>query len=388
MRPREERYVRKQLQQKEHLANMGQGVAGLAHDFNNLLSGTISLALSLEVLDGMPSVAQDRLARIVELGKHGSNLVRQMIDVKPAPTNTAQPLNVNAFLAETCEMIKPIIPSHVYFFLASDAGEHIARIDVEPLQQALMNLVANAVDAMSQGGKLCLRLSHLTCLVGEPPPCPDMPPGEWIRLTLTDTGSGIPADALPHVLNPFFTTKPPGKGTGLGLSQVYGIVKQHQGYMQLESKEGEGTTVLIYLPSVADDLAVQRATTEADLPRGQGETVLLVDDEIIVREGSKALLEYLGYRVLTADHGHHALEVYRDHQDEIALVMTDMVMPGMDGVKLFHQLRQLNPDVCSVMMTRGIRWVKSGNSSWSRALSTGCKSRWISRCWLRWCIGF
>ena len=347
----EKRQVRQQLQQKEHLANMGQGVAGVAHDFNNLLSGTISLARSLEVLDGMPSVARDRLARIVELGKHGSNLVRQMIDVTPAPTTMAQPLNVNAFLSETCEMLKPVIPKRVYFFLASDAGEHVARIDAEPLQQALMNLAVNAVDAMPQGGKLRLGLSHTICLAGETPPCAGMPPGEWVVLTLTDTGSGIPADALPHVLNPFFTTKPPGKGTGLGLSQVHGIIKQHQGYMQIESGEGEGTTIFIYLPSVADDMAVLRAEMEEDLLKGQGEVVLLVDDEIIVREGSKALLEYLGYHVLTADNGQHALEVYQAHQDDIALVLTDMVMPGIDGVKLFHLLRQLNPDVISVIMT-------------------------------------
>ncbi len=323
----------------------------MAHDFNNLLSGTISLARSLEVLDGIPSVARDRLARIVELGKHGSNLLRQMIDVTPAPTNMAQPLNVNAFLSETCEMLKHVIPKHVYFFLASDAGEHVARIDPEPLQQALMNLVVNAVDAMPQGGKLRLGLSRTVCLAGEPPPCTGMPPGEWVSLTLTDTGSGIPADALPHVLNPFFTTKPPGKGTGLGLSQVHGIIKQHQGYMDIESREGEGTTILIYLPSVADDLAVLQAAMEEELPKGQGEVILLVDDEIIVREGSKTLLEYLGYQVLTADNGLHALEVYREHREEIVLVLTDMVMPEIDGVKLFHQLRQLNLNVVSVMMT-------------------------------------
>ncbi|WP_143308183.1 hybrid sensor histidine kinase/response regulator [Candidatus Entotheonella palauensis] len=347
----EKRQVRQQLLQKEHLANMGQGVAGMAHDFNNLLSGTISLARSLEVLDGMPSVAQDRLARIVELGKHGSNLVRQMIDVTPSPTNTAQPLNVDVFLSETCEMLKHVIPKQVYFFLASDAGQHVARINAAPLQQALMNLVVNAIDAMPQGGKLRLGLSRTICFAGEPPPCPDMPLGEWVVLTLTDTGSGIPADVLPHVLESFFTTKPPGKGTGLGLSQVHGIVKQHQGYMNIESQEGEGTSVFIYLPAVDDVTAGLGAEMEEDLPQGQGEVVLLVDDEIIVREGSKALLEYLGYQVLTADNGLHALDVYRAHQHEIALVLTDMVMPEIDGVKLFHQLRQLNPEVMSVLMT-------------------------------------
>ncbi|ETW98313.1 MAG: hypothetical protein ETSY1_19265 [Candidatus Entotheonella factor] len=347
----EKRQVRQQLQQKEHLANVGQGVAGMAHDFNNLLSGTISLARSLEVLDGMPAVARDRLARIVELGQHGSSLVRQMIDVTPAPTNIAQPLNVDVFLSETCELLKHVIPKQIYFFLASDAGQHVARIDAVPLQQALMNLVANAVDAMPQGGKLRLGLSRATCLAGEPTPCPDMPPGEWVVLTVSDTGSGIPADALPHVFESFFTTKPPGKGTGLGLSQVHSIVKQHQGYMNIESEEGEGTSVLIYLPAVHDRTAVVGADREEDLPQGQGEVVLLVDDEIIVREGSKALLEYLGYQVLTADNGQHALDVYRSHQDEIALVLTDMVMPEIDGVRLFHQLRQLNPEVLSVLMT-------------------------------------
>ncbi len=225
------------------------------------------------------------------------------------------------------------------------------RADAELLRQALMNLVLNAVDAMPNGGKLQLGLSHLTCRPGEPTPCSGMPAGDWAVLTVADTGVGIPAEALSHVFESFFTTKPPEKGTGLGLAQVQDIIKQHQGYVQLESREGAGTTVSIYLPVEAANMAESRSTMEEDLLRGGGEVILLVDDEDIVREGSQALLEYLGYRVLTAENGRHALEVYHAHQHEIEFVLTDIVMPEIDGVQLFHRLRELNPDVRIVMMT-------------------------------------
>lgn len=355
----EKRQVRQHMQQQEHLENIGQLVAGMAHDFNSLLSGTIGMARSLEVLDGMPPVAQERLARIVELGKQGSSLVRQMLDFSPAPIDALQPLDLNVFLTETGERLKHVIPKNVYFSFAeaigaagSDAGgEHVVRADAEHLRQALMNLVLNAVDAMPNGGKLELGLSRLTCLPGEPTPCSGMPAGEWVALTVSDTGIGIPKEALSHVFESFFTTKPPEKGTGLGLAQVQEIVKQHEGYVRLESREEAGTTVFIYLPVQADSTAGTQTTVEDALPWGHGEVILLVDDEAIVREGSQALLEYLGYRVLTAGNGQHALEVYQAHRHEIALVLTDIVMPVIDGVELFHQLRVLSPEVHIVMMT-------------------------------------
>ncbi len=343
--------VQQRRQQQARQANIEACLAGVVHDFNNLLSGTISLAQSLQVIGGMPKIAQEHLTRIVELGKHGSDLVQQMLNFSPTSNNMLAPLNLNAFLSETCEMLKHVIPEQVYFFLAGDAGAHRVQIDAEHLQQALMNLVVNAVDAMPNGGKLRLGLSRFTCLPHDLPPCPGMPVGEWVVLTVMDTGMGISVEALPHVFESFFTTKPPGNGTGLGLAQVHRLIKQYKGYMRLESREGEGTTVFIYLPAVEASPIVPRTEREDDIPSGHGEMILLVDDELIVREGSKALLEYLGYQVLTANDGEHALEIYRAHQDDIALVLIDMVMPKIDGIKLFQRLQALNPAVLSVMMT-------------------------------------
>ncbi len=352
----EKRQVRQHMEQQEHLTDIGQLVAGVAHDFNSLLHGTVGMAQSLEVLDGMPPVAQERLARIVELGKQGSNLVRQMLDFSPAPVNALGSLDLNAFITETGVMLKYVIPKNVYFSFAEaagsgGAGDRVVRANAEHLRQALMNLVLNAVDAMPNGGKLELGLSRLTWLPGEPTPYSGMPDGEWMVITVSDTGIGIPAEALSHVFESFFTTKSPEKGTGLGLAQVHGIVKQHDGYVQIESQEGAGTMVSIYLPVETDRTAGAQSNMEDALPRGHGEVILLVDDEVIVREGSQALLEYLGYRVLTAENGRYALEAYQAHQHEVDLVLTDMVMPEIDGVELFYRLRALNPEIRIVMMT-------------------------------------
>lgn len=358
----EKRQVRQHIQQQEHLTDAGQLVAGVAHDFNILLDGTIGMARSLEALDGMPPIAQERLARIVELGTQGSKLVRQMLDFTPTPVNALQPLDLHVFLTEACGRLKPVIPKQVDLVLTgtSAAEGYTVRADAGHLEQALMSLALNAIDAMPNGGQLRLGLSRLTCWPGEPTPCAGMSAGEWVVLTVTDTGRGTSevcshgvdaSSVLESLTIESAGVKPSGQSSELGLSLVHGMVKQHQGYMQLERQASLGTMVSIYLPAEPASADRSRSSVGEELPHGNGEVVLLVDDDVIVREGSQALLEYLGYRVLTAENGRHALEVYHDHQHEIDLVLTDIVMPELDGVQLFHRLQALNPNVRIVMMT-------------------------------------
>jgi CheY-like chemotaxis protein len=212
------------------------------------------------------------------------------------------------------------------------------------------NLAVNARDAMTEGGELRLQLSSMTLKPGEPSPCPDMATGDWIALSVSDTGTGIPPDVLPHIFEPFFTTRSP-VGTGLGLAQVYGIVKQHAGHIDVESQVGRGTKFSVYLPALMAAETASQQEPWKKLPRGHGETVLLVEDETTVLEACKAMLEHLGYKVLVAKNGQRALAVYADHQDEIALIVADMVMPIMDGVTLFHTLKKTYPDVKVVFTT-------------------------------------
>jgi CheY-like chemotaxis protein len=169
-------------------------------------------------------------------------------------------------------------------------------------------------------------------------------------LSVKDTGSGISEEIMSHIFEPFFTTKAP-QGSGLGLAQVYGIVKQHEGYINVETQEGKGATFTIYLPALAVEEEMPEGQPSRDIPYGHDELVLLVEDELAVLEANKAMLNHLGYRVLTASDGRQALEIYEAYQDEIALVLADMVMPKMDGVGLFHALKAEYPDVRVVLTT-------------------------------------
>jgi CheY-like chemotaxis protein len=197
-----------------------------------------------------------------------------------------------------------------------------------------------------------------------------MPAGNWVVLAVSDTGLGMPPEVVPHIFEPFFTTKEPGKGTGLGLAQVYGIVKQHEGYISAESQEGQGTPITIYLPVLSGRQGSPSADASGEIPRGYGETVLLVEDEPVVLEVCSDILQELGYRVLTATNGQQALEVCAAHKDEIVLALVDMVMPVMGGVQLFQALRELHPAVKAVMTTgyslaeEGQQLLAQGISAW------------------------
>jgi signal transduction histidine kinase/transcriptional regulator with GAF, ATPase, and Fis domain/ActR/RegA family two-component response regulator len=347
----EDRQVQERVQQQERLAAVGELAAGIAHDFNNLLTGIIGFADMLQQRPDMPEPARARLARIVEQGERGAHLVRQILDFSRTSISQLLSLDLALFLREAAKFLERTIPESIRIALDIDPGEYVVRADPTRIQQVLTNLAVNAWDAMPAGGELKLRLYRFTRQPGERPPCLGMPPGEWVVVSVSDAGTGISADALPRIFEPFFTTKEPGRGTGLGLAQVYGIIKQHEGYIKAESRDGAGTTVLIYLPALAVPQEAPREETPEDIPRGHGETVLLVEDEPAVLEVGQAILEQLGYRVLTACNGQQALEVYVAHQDEIALALIDMVMPVMGGGELFQALRALNPAVKVVMTT-------------------------------------
>lgn len=255
------------------------------------------------------------------------------------------------FLKESIKFLERTIPENLRLVLDFDSGEYLVQADPTQIQQVLTNLAVNARDAMPEGGPISFRCCRLTLEPGGRPPCPDMPPGHWIAVSVADTGTGIPPDILPRIFEPFLTTKGPGRGTGLGLAQVYGIVKQHQGCIGVNTQQGDGTTFTIYLPALAVPEPVRSHTESEEVPIGHGETLLLVEDEPIVLETGKALLESLDYHVLTASNGRHALEVYETHKDQIALVVADMVMPEMDGVALFQAFKAQSSDVKMVMMS-------------------------------------
>lgn len=322
---------------------------GIAKELSDLMTIVIGYAELLQMDPAIPESAKTELAYIVDQGLRGSRLVRQILYFTQAAAHQPQPMDLAYFVIEAVPFVKRALPENMHVVVESHAEALPVQIDVAQLQQMLVHLAVNARDAMPNGGELGLSLSRLSLKPGEEPPCPDLPPGEWGVLSVSDTGVGIPAEILPRIFEPFFTTKGAGQGIGLGLAQVRGILEQHNGYIDVASQAGQGTSFTIYLPLQEVDRAPEEATEV--IPRGSSQSILLVEDESQVLRVSQALLKRLGYQVLTAVDGKQALEVYDARQGEIDLVLTDVVMPNLDGPGLFRALREKDPEIKVVMMS-------------------------------------
>jgi len=260
-------------------------------------------------------------------------------------------LDLYPFVKEVIKLLERTLPETITIDLDAEPDEYAVKADPTRLQQVLMNLAVNARDAMPDGGYLHLALSRRTVKNGQHTPLPGMMPGEWIELVVSDSGSGIRPANLSHIFEPFFTTKEPGKGTGLGLAQVYGIVKQHGGEIAVQSQVGEGATFTIFLPALSTE-AIRRRDQEEDASvAGNGELVLLVEDDVGTRQAMADILEMLNYRVRAAGDGVEGLALFKEHAGEIALVISDMVMPEMGGMRLYRQLKAIRPDVRVILVT-------------------------------------
>jgi len=347
----ERKRIQQHLQQQERLSAVGQLAAGIAHDFNNILMGIIGNAQLLWTSADVPESAKENLKSIMEEGQRAEHLVRQILDFSRKSITQQMSFDLRSFLKESIKFLRCTIPESCQIILEMAPGDYLVNADRYQIQQVLINLAVNAQDAMPVGGELRFRLSRFTLDSGERPPFSDMQLGEWIVLSVSDTGVGISSEVLPHIYEPFFTTKWVEENTGLGLAQVYGIVKQHDGFIDVESQIGEGTTFIIYLPSldVKKETIEEKATEE--LLRGRGETILVVEDEPDVLTVIEKMLEQLGYRVLTSANGQEGVKVYDQHKEEIAMVLADMFMPGMSGMGLFHVLKEQDPNVKVVMMS-------------------------------------
>jgi signal transduction histidine kinase len=342
-----EREVLARVQQQQRLAAVGQLAAGIAHDFNNLLTVITGFSQTLERRAELSAEAREGLNTISRYGDRAAQMIRQILDFSRSRPVEQAPMELGAFVKEAMKTLGQVLPEHLRVGVEI-SGSYPVRASVSQLQQVLTNLVVNARDAMPQGGELKVGLSSLQ--VGAEPPLPGMAPGEWVVWTVSDSGMGIPPEVLGRIYEPFFTTKGEQGGTGLGLAQVYGIVKQHQGYIDVKSQAGEGTTFAVYLPRLAGEEQAGREGVAQGLP-GQGQTLLVVEDQAAVLNVVQLLLEGLGYRVLVAANGRQALAVYQQQREQIALVLTDWMMPQMDGGELIAALRQVDPQVRVVVMS-------------------------------------
>jgi PAS domain S-box-containing protein len=338
----EQRQAQERIQQQERLAAVGQLAGGIAHDFNNLLSAIMLYAQIPLNKPGLPPEAAQSLEIIAGESRRAAELVQQILDFSRRSTIETRPVDLKPFVEEAMRMLERTIPENISLVLRVQLGEYMVRADPTRIQQVLMNLVVNARDAMPGGGVLRIELASLEVSLEEQPPVAEMEPGQWICLSVSDTGEGIPPQVLPHIFEPFFTTKPRGEGAGLGLAQVHGIVTQHGGYCDVGTKMGEGATFYVYLPAYH---AAEEAAREGEVgttPEGKGETILLVEDNEQLREAAQRILESLGYRVLAAANGREALERY-ETTEGIDLVLTDVVMPEMGAADLARALGNIDP---------------------------------------------
>ena len=330
----EQKRLEERLRQAQKMEAVGQLAGGVAHDFNNLLSVIIRYSEILLSDSTVGDQSYDLLEQIHKAGDRAASLTRQLLAFGRKQTLQVKVLDVNEIVQDMTKMLRRMIGEDIEMVVHQDPLLGQVQADPSQIEQILMNLASNARDAMPQGGTLTFTTTNID--LDESQSCldSDLPPSSYVVLTVTDTGNGMDEATRLHAFEPFFTTKDVGKGTGLGLATVYGIVKQSNGHIELDSQLGHGTTFRIYFPRLATESAIPlESPSQSGIRRGQ-ETVLLVEDEEIVRRLTSHVLQASGYNVLSASSGEEALVFCREHQGDISLMVTDVLMPQMDGVRL------------------------------------------------------
>ena len=335
-----------QVLQSQKMDAIGNLAGGVAHDFNNLL--TIITSYAELALDTVPhdSPLETKIQEILLAARRAAELTRQLLAFSRKQPQALRVADLNQVISRISNTLPRLIGEDIDFTFMRGRGLGQVRVDPLQIEQILMNLAANARDAMPQGGHLRIETSnerlddaYIQCKKAV------IPPGRYALITVSDDGTGIPPEHLPHIFEPFFTTKPLGKGTGLGLATVYGIVKQNRGYIWVYSEPAMGTVFKIYLPCAAErDHVSEIDDAAAEIVTRGSETVLVVEDEQAVRRATAEFLNLQGYAVLEAKDGLDALAVARNHYSNIDLVVSDVVMPNMSGGQLAKELSQLRPD--------------------------------------------
>ena len=361
---KEQEQVRRQMFRAQKLESLGLLAGGVAHDFNNLLMG-IQGRTALMLADGDFSVSNSRhLREIGEYVKKATGLTRQLLGFARGGKYDVKPLDMNAVLAQSAQMFGRT-NKEISIQLSLAPGSGTVEIDRRQIEQVLLNLYVNAGHAMPGGGGLHIGTENVV-LQADDCHAHQIEPGPYVKISVTDTGVGMDAVTQEKIFDPFFTTKKMGRGTGLGLASAYGIIKNHNGMILVTSEKGCGATFEIYLP--ASDKPLQRSVKD-EVPIMIGsETVLLVDDETMIIDVGRQMLEKLGYRVLVAQSGREALAVYRANRQHIRLVILDMIMQHMNGGETFDRLKAIDPDV-RVLLSSGY----SIDGDAQEILNRGCR---------------
>jgi PAS domain S-box-containing protein len=344
------RAMEEQLHQTQKLAGLGRLAGGVAHDFNNLLTVIMGYSAGLLEKRKPSDPAYPALVEIRNAAEKAADLTSRLLAFSRRQVLRPEVLNLNMVVQESLGMLRRLIGDHIQITTDLEPQLGLVRIDGGSFHQVLLNLAANARDAMPRGGTLAISTSNVTVPASQ---ASAIPRGDYIRMTVTDNGNGMTREVRNHLFEPFFTTKPTGKGTGLGLSTVYGIVQQSAGYVAVESEPGSGSTFHIYIPRVfAAPAATPAANDDRELPGGP-ETVLVVEDREDVRKLTAKMLAGLGYMVLEADGPPAALEMVGDGTRAIHLVVADVMMPGVPAGELADLIRAARPNAKVLFVSGG-----------------------------------
>ncbi|WP_198507130.1 PAS domain-containing protein [Mariprofundus aestuarium] len=342
-----------QFYQAQKMEALGTLVGGIAHDFNNILSGiTGNLYLARRYAKGLPK-AVDKLDTVEKLSLRASVLIKQLLAYARRDMVMMKPLQLAPYVEEVIKLLRSSLPENIELHVQACSDSLTINGDDTQLHQVLMNLVNNARDAVTgtKNPAITVELEMFATdelFISEHP---YFKRGTYAHLSVKDNGCGIPDEHIEHLFEPFYTSKDIGKGTGLGLAMVFGAIKTHRGYVEVESVEGKGSTFHVYLPLIEAEAPESALPQQPDSVEGAGETILLADDDANVRETTIEVLKALGYRVLAAENGEQAVELFRENSETINLVLSDLVMPVMGGYESVQAMRQIQPDVRVIFAT-------------------------------------
>ncbi len=346
----EKRHMQKLLLHSQKMEIVGEMAGGIAHDFNNLLEGILGYTTFMMDLIEEHHELRSYLEIIERSVKKASDLTERLLTFSKDLGKEASPVDCNVLLQEVVKLLERTIDKRIVIEISLDKNVKTVRGAAGQLEQAFLNVCLNARDAMQTGGKLQISSENIVIDDAYPRLSWNMKRGEYVRISVSDTGSGMDSEIRSRMFEPFFTTKNRGEGTGLGLNMVYGIVHNHGGFINVYSEAGRGTVFNVYLP--AHEAKVGEGITreaKGEIPGGDNEMILFIDDEPIVRELGRNLLEKLGYRAITAGSAEEGLRIFQRQEDEIDLVVIDVIMPGASGQEAMKKMRERNPEILVVL---------------------------------------
>jgi signal transduction histidine kinase/ActR/RegA family two-component response regulator len=345
----ERQHAEGQLRRMQKLEALGTLAGGIAHDFNNILAGIIGFA-EMVLEDAPPGSPEHRRIGLVLKGAYrGRDLVRQILTFSRQAEHDKKPLLLSSIVEETMKLLRPTLPSTIKLVYRNPDADGRIFADTAQMHQVVMNLCTNAAHAMrDKGGIIDIEITHPS-FTKDSVPIPEMAPGDYVTLKVSDTGTGMELDVQEQIFDPFFTTKKEGEGTGLGLSVTYGIIKDHGGYISVDSKPGKGSTFSVHLPRIED--ALQGDEEKEGLSAGGRERILFIDDEDMLAELNKQRLSRLGYEVVTTTSSLEGLRLFREAPDNFDLIITDQTMPNLTGLDLAAEILKLRPDAPIILCT-------------------------------------